>query len=203
MKAKTPQQELIEVIALSGLSRRQFALAVLVRDERTVRRWCAGHPMPTVVRRWLVARLAGEIVNKGRVATRADQTRASSELKTEEEDMKPWERKAAEIRAQKERAALGDNGLKETNAQVAERAAFADVGFVDASMPGHFIVAATKTRGGIALVGQPPAIAIPIPQLIHFVGMQLMYLYDPTRRTAAQVALEETNRGETEEKSGG
>lgn len=37
-------------IARSGLSARQFAKQVLLRDERTVRRWIAGDsPIPTVV----------------------------------------------------------------------------------------------------------------------------------------------------------
>jgi hypothetical protein len=40
-------------IEVSGLSARQFAMTLLVRDERTVRRWLTGEPMPSVVREWL------------------------------------------------------------------------------------------------------------------------------------------------------
>jgi|GEM_PF-4581998 len=37
-------------IAASGLSARQFAMSVLLRDERTVRRWLAGDsPIPKIV----------------------------------------------------------------------------------------------------------------------------------------------------------
>ena len=38
-------------IRLSGLSARQFAVRVLIRDERTLRRWIAGKsPIPKAVR---------------------------------------------------------------------------------------------------------------------------------------------------------
>lgn len=37
----------------SGLSRRAYAETVLVRDERSVRRWVAGDPMPKSVRAFL------------------------------------------------------------------------------------------------------------------------------------------------------
>ena len=41
-------------IARSGLSARQFATTVLLRDERTCRRWLAGDsPIPAPVLRWL------------------------------------------------------------------------------------------------------------------------------------------------------
>lgn len=37
-------------IDVSGMSARQFAVSVLLRDERTVRRWLAGdRPIPQVV----------------------------------------------------------------------------------------------------------------------------------------------------------
>jgi ribosome-binding protein aMBF1 (putative translation factor) len=40
-----------KAIELSGLSDRQFAQKVLVRDERTIRRWIAGdRPIPQAVR---------------------------------------------------------------------------------------------------------------------------------------------------------
>lgn len=41
-------------IAASGLSARRFAVEVLIRDERTVRRWLAGDEMPAVVRAFLL-----------------------------------------------------------------------------------------------------------------------------------------------------
>jgi hypothetical protein len=38
------------VIEASGLSARQYAVQVLIRDERTIRRWLAGDsPIPEVV----------------------------------------------------------------------------------------------------------------------------------------------------------
>jgi hypothetical protein len=40
-------------IDASGLSARRFAVEILIRDERTVRRWLTGEPMPSVVREWL------------------------------------------------------------------------------------------------------------------------------------------------------
>jgi hypothetical protein len=41
---------LAEAIEASGLSARRFAVEVLIRDERTVRRWLAGDsPIPEVV----------------------------------------------------------------------------------------------------------------------------------------------------------
>lgn len=45
------------VIEASGLSARRFAREVLIRDERTIRRWLAGDsPMPEPVRSLLLAR---------------------------------------------------------------------------------------------------------------------------------------------------
>lgn len=38
-----------QVIAATGLSDRRFAVQVLLRDERTVRRWLAGDGIPAVV----------------------------------------------------------------------------------------------------------------------------------------------------------
>jgi hypothetical protein len=54
--------ELIQsAIATSGLSARKYAEMVLLRDERTVRRWVAGKsPIPKVVREMLLAQLAKE-----------------------------------------------------------------------------------------------------------------------------------------------
>ena len=47
-------------IAKSGLSARRFAVEVLTRDERTIRRWLDGdRPVPRVVRRKLLE-LLGE-----------------------------------------------------------------------------------------------------------------------------------------------
>lgn len=40
-------------IRASGLSARAFALDVIARDDRTVRRWLAGDPLPAVLRVWL------------------------------------------------------------------------------------------------------------------------------------------------------
>jgi len=46
----TPQELLARVIAASGLSARQYAVEVLLRNERTVRRWIAGDsPIPEEV----------------------------------------------------------------------------------------------------------------------------------------------------------
>lgn len=43
-----------QAITASGLSARRFAVIVLWRDERTVRRWLAGDAMPAVVRDGLI-----------------------------------------------------------------------------------------------------------------------------------------------------
>lgn len=40
-------------VEASGLSARRFAVALLARDERTVRRWLAGDPLPVPARDWL------------------------------------------------------------------------------------------------------------------------------------------------------
>ena len=46
----TDRDLLARVIAASGLSARQYAVTVLLRDERTVRRWLAGDsPIPAPV----------------------------------------------------------------------------------------------------------------------------------------------------------
>ena len=48
--------QLRAAIARSGLSARQFAIRVLTRDERTVRRWLAGDsPIPHAVLAYLAA----------------------------------------------------------------------------------------------------------------------------------------------------
>jgi len=55
---------LAAAIAASGLSARRFAVEVLIRDERTVRRWLdasegpSARPMPEIVRAFLTAYLA-------------------------------------------------------------------------------------------------------------------------------------------------
>jgi len=61
MKAPMPKThtEIIELlkkrIEESGLSVRQFAIQVLVREDRTVRRWLAGDsPVPNMVVSWLM-----------------------------------------------------------------------------------------------------------------------------------------------------
>jgi hypothetical protein len=47
-----------DAIAASGLSDRRFATEVLIRDERTVRRWLSGEsPIPAVVLTFLRAYL--------------------------------------------------------------------------------------------------------------------------------------------------
>lgn len=53
----------VELLSLaidrSGLSARKFAELVLVRDERTIRRWLKGEsPIPKVVREMLQAQVA-------------------------------------------------------------------------------------------------------------------------------------------------
>lgn len=46
----TDPELLIKAIEASGLSARRFAVEVLMRDERTIRRWLAGDsPIPEVV----------------------------------------------------------------------------------------------------------------------------------------------------------
>jgi len=45
----TDADRLRQVIAATGLSDRRFAVRVLLRDERTVRRWLAGDDIPAVV----------------------------------------------------------------------------------------------------------------------------------------------------------
>lgn len=47
------QALLLSLITESGLSLRRFAETVMVRDERTVRRWMAGAPIPRVAVRQL------------------------------------------------------------------------------------------------------------------------------------------------------
>jgi hypothetical protein len=55
----TDAELLAKAIEASGLSARKFAQLVLVRDERTVRRWLAGDsPIPRVVREMLQAQVA-------------------------------------------------------------------------------------------------------------------------------------------------
>lgn len=49
----TDADKLAAEILDSGLSARQFAVRVMSRDERTVRRWLAGEEMPPTVRAWL------------------------------------------------------------------------------------------------------------------------------------------------------
>ena len=45
-------------ITASGLSTRRFATEVLIREERTIRRWLAGHaPIPKQVRIYLETRI--------------------------------------------------------------------------------------------------------------------------------------------------
>ncbi len=48
-----PQQSVSEAIRLSGLSIAEWARTVAGRDERTVRRWLAGEPIPKSVMDWL------------------------------------------------------------------------------------------------------------------------------------------------------
>jgi len=61
MKAEMPKtkHEVIELlkrrIQESGLSVRQFAIQVMIREDRTVRRWLSGEsPTPNVVLGWLM-----------------------------------------------------------------------------------------------------------------------------------------------------
>jgi hypothetical protein len=42
-------------IAKSGLTIRRFASQVVAREDRTVRRWLAGQPIPKAARAWLEA----------------------------------------------------------------------------------------------------------------------------------------------------
>jgi hypothetical protein len=56
----TDAELLSTAIARSGLSVPAFARDALVRDERTVRQWLAGHPLPPAIRRTLEAYVGGE-----------------------------------------------------------------------------------------------------------------------------------------------
>lgn len=50
----SPRDLLEAAIEASGLSARRFARTVLLRDERTIRRWLAGDsPIPAAVVTWL------------------------------------------------------------------------------------------------------------------------------------------------------
>ncbi len=40
-------------VEASGMSARRFATEVMIRDERTIRRWLAGEYMPDAPRQWL------------------------------------------------------------------------------------------------------------------------------------------------------
>ena len=55
MKTRVMQIDLLQqCIEASGLSARRFAVEVLLRDERTIRRWLSGDsPIPRVVLDWL------------------------------------------------------------------------------------------------------------------------------------------------------
>jgi hypothetical protein len=56
MTTQQPARLLRAAIDSSGLSARRFAVRVLLRDERTVRRWLAGDsPVPRAVADWLRA----------------------------------------------------------------------------------------------------------------------------------------------------
>lgn len=50
----TDREMLAKAIEASGLSARRFAAEVLLRDERTIRRWLAeDSPIPATVVKWL------------------------------------------------------------------------------------------------------------------------------------------------------
>ena len=53
----TDAELLAWALQASGLSARKFAAEVLIRDERQVRRWLAGKPLPPTVRGFLEHRL--------------------------------------------------------------------------------------------------------------------------------------------------
>jgi hypothetical protein len=54
MSSTTPPDLLRRAIEASGMSARQYAATVLLRDERTVRRWLAGDsPIPEPVVQFL------------------------------------------------------------------------------------------------------------------------------------------------------
>ena len=50
----TDRELILAAVAKSGLSHTAFAREVVLRDGRQVRRWLAGHPIPTAAREWLV-----------------------------------------------------------------------------------------------------------------------------------------------------
>ena len=53
-KPSDPVTQLRSAIERSGLSARAYAEQVMVRDERTIRRWVNGQsPIPEAVKRWL------------------------------------------------------------------------------------------------------------------------------------------------------
>lgn len=53
-------------VSRSGLSSRRFAERLMGRDERTVRLWRAGQPMPRHAREWLVTFLS--LSDRGRAS---------------------------------------------------------------------------------------------------------------------------------------
>lgn len=63
----TDRELLEKAIEASGFSARRFAKDVLIRDERTVRRWLAGDsPIPKPVVEFLKARVTGPPWGVGR-----------------------------------------------------------------------------------------------------------------------------------------
>jgi hypothetical protein len=57
-KPSTNDRDLVaRAVAASGLSIRQFALRIVGREPRTVRRWLAGQPIPKAARAFLEAYL--------------------------------------------------------------------------------------------------------------------------------------------------
>ncbi len=53
MTPRTDADTLRAAIKASGLSARRFAVELMGRNERSVRRWLSGEPMPAVVLGWL------------------------------------------------------------------------------------------------------------------------------------------------------
>ena len=48
-------------IAKSGLSVRQFARQIVGREDRTIRRWVAGQPIPKAAKQWLEQYISREV----------------------------------------------------------------------------------------------------------------------------------------------
>ena len=61
IKHMTDQELLKLAIAKSGLSVRQFARQIVGREDRTIRRWIKGQPIPKAAKQWLEQYITQEV----------------------------------------------------------------------------------------------------------------------------------------------